>query len=84
MRVHMRSIKLLLLLIGMLFVRGQLSAQQTYCYPLRSDSLHAVFRDNIRVFTSNPDSAWNASGVALGFPRVAASFSRVLGAWSRD
>lgn len=69
----MRSFETLLFLIAMLLGRGELGAQQTYCYPLRSDSLHTSYRDNIRALASDPDSSWTAAGVAMGFPRVSAS-----------
>jgi hypothetical protein len=49
------------------------NAQTTGCAPLRADSLHKIYISNIQNFTSDPDSAWAASGAALGFPRVAAS-----------
>lgn len=48
-------------------------AQSMYCYPLRSDSLHSVYLENIRNYASEPDSSWAAAGTALGFPRVPAS-----------
>lgn len=48
-------------------------AQPMFCYPLRSDSLHSVYLENIRNYASEPDSSWAAAGTALGFPRVPAS-----------
>ena len=48
-------------------------AQQTACYPLRADSLHQKYIDDVRTFTNPPDSAWAAAAQAGNYPTVPAS-----------
>lgn len=56
-----------------LITTADVGAQTSFCYPVRADSLHQNYMVGIRAYSSNPDSSWTAAGVALGFPRVAAS-----------
>jgi hypothetical protein len=48
-------------------------AQQTACYPLRADSVHQKYLDDVRTFTGPPDSAWAAAAQAGSYPTVPSS-----------
>lgn len=61
------------LVIALFLAAADVQAQPTYCYPLDSDSSHNVYLDNVRKLASDPDTAYAAHGIALGYPRVSAS-----------
>lgn len=62
--------KVLVVLLSLILLCRPLDAQQTFCYPLDSDSLHTVYIDNVRKLASDRDTAYAATGIAIGYPRV--------------
>lgn len=60
------------LILGVLLGARGLGAQETYCFPMDSDSSHTIYLDHVRKLASDPDTAYTATGKALGYPRVPA------------